>query len=332
MPGKRLFSYLIALVVLGACGAVSPWQAPHYQEHPLAGRIWNVAEARFADKAELIAALVSADFILLGETHDNPDHHLLQAEIVSAVAGAGRRPMIAFEMFDMTQQQALAEHLKTSPEDSAGIAEAVGWRKSGWPDWQLYRPIAAAALHAGLEIRPANMSRAQARGLAQHGLEGAEPDFIAGLGLDVALPAEQQENVRQEIDDAHCGYAPAEMIDAMAFAQFARDAHMARTLNSGAKEDGAILIAGAGHTRNDRAVPFHLRRMAPGRSILSLAFLEVSEGAPSPPAYAAPFNSQSLPFDYVWFTPRVDIRDACKRFEEQLKKMQEGKAAAKKQL
>ena len=30
---------------------------------------------------------------------------------------------------------------------------------------------------------------------------------------------------------------------------------------------------------------------------------------------------ETLPFDYVWFTPRVDIRDACERFEEQLKKM-----------
>jgi hypothetical protein len=78
---------------------------------------------------------------------------------------------------------------------------------------------------------------------------------------------------------------------------------------------------GAGHARSDRAVPFHLRRMAPGRAIISLAFLEVSTGADAATAYAAPFDGETLPFDYVWFTPRVDIRDACERFEEQLKKM-----------
>jgi hypothetical protein len=77
----------------------------------------------------------------------------------------------------------------------------------------------------------------------------------------------------------------------------------------------------AGHARSDRAVPFHLRRMAPGRAIISLAFLEVSTGADAATAYAAPFGGETLPFDYVWFTPRVDIRDACERFEEQLKKM-----------
>lgn len=329
MWSKRLFPFLLALIVLSACSA-SPWQAPHYRDHPLAGRIWNVAEQRFISQAELIAALKPADFILLGETHDNPDHHLLQAEIVAAMANTGRRPVVAFEMFDMTQAEALAQHLKAAPEDSAGIAEAVGWTKSGWPDWQLYRPIADAALAAGLEIRAANMSRAKARGLAMAGLDGADPELIETLGLDVPLPAAQQKKLHQEIDDAHCGYAPAEMIDAMAFAQFARDAHMAHEISGAAGDHGAILIAGAGHTRHDRAVPLHLRRTAPGRSIVTMAFLEVSDGENAAPAYAEPFGSAALPFDYVWFTPRVDIRDACERFEEQLKKMQEGKAGAKK--
>jgi len=320
---------LFAFIVLSAC-SVPAWQAPHYRDHPLTGRIWHVAEARFISQEELIAALAPADFILLGETHDNPDHHLLQAEIVTAVADTGRRPVVAFEMFDMTQAEALAGHLKAAPEDAAGIAEAVGWAKSSWPDWQLYRPIAAAALAAGLEIRAANMSRAKARGLAQTGLDGAEPELVGRLGLDVPLSDTQQENVRQEIDDAHCGYAPAQMIGAMAFAQFARDAHMAHEISSAAVDDGAILIAGAGHARHDRAIPWHLHRKVPGRSIATIAFLEVSDGEHSAPAYAEPFGSAALPFNYVWFTPRVDIRDACERFEEQLKKMQERKAATQK--
>ena len=60
---------------------------------------------------------------------------------------------------------------------------------------------------------------------------------------------------------------------------------------------------------------------APGRAVTSLAFLEVSAGENTANAYAILFGSETLPFDYVWFTPRVDIRDACERFEEQLKKM-----------
>ncbi|MDP6475198.1 MAG: ChaN family lipoprotein [Alphaproteobacteria bacterium] len=321
MSDKRSFASLLAtLIMLGACAAPSPWQAEHYRDHPLVGRIWISAEARFIERAELIAALAPAAFILLGETHDNPDHHLLQAEIVTALAATGRRPVLAFEMLDMTQSEALGEHLAQSPNDAAGIGEAAGWGKSGWPDWAIYRPVAVAGLRAGLELRAASMSRAESHGLAQTGLAGAAPEHIQRLQLDRPLPAGDEEKLRREIDAAHCGYAVEEMIDAMAFAQFARDAHMAREMSS-AGADGAILIAGNGHARNDRAVPFHLERMAPGRTVASLAFLEVLEGEEEAPAYAASFNGEVLPFDYVWFTPRVDIRDACERFEEQLKKM-----------
>ena len=322
MPDRRLFAcLLVALTLLGGCSAPSLWRAEHYREHALVGRIWSVAEARFVERAELFAALAPAPFILLGETHDNPDHHLLQAEIVTALAEAGRRPVLAFEMFDMSQAAALSAHLAQSPSDAAGIGAAVGWRKAGWPEWALYQPIAEAGLRAGLEIHAANISRAEVRVLAQSGLAGTAPERVQRLQLDRPLPAAHAENLNQEIDAAHCGYANKEMIEAMAYAQFARDAHLAREMSAAGETDGAVLIAGAGHARSDRAVPFHLRRMAPGRAIISLAFLEVSTGADAATAYAAPFGGETLPFDYVWFTPRVDIRDACERFEEQLKKM-----------
>jgi uncharacterized iron-regulated protein len=322
MPNKRFAAcLLIVLIALGACAAPATWRAENYRDHPLAGRIWNVAEARYIERAELIAAVSPTPFILLGETHDNPDHHWLQAEMVSALAAAGRRPALAFEMFDMSQAPALAAHLAQSPGDAAGIGEAVGWRKAGWPDWALYQPVAEAGLQAGLDLSAANMSRTDARALAQSGLAGAASGRVERLLLDRPLPATEADNLKQKIDAAHCGYAHEEMIEAMAFAQFARDAHMAREMQSVGDADGAVLIAGAGHARNDRAVPFHLRRMAPGRAVVSIAFLEVSAGENDPTAYASPFGSAALPFDFVWFTPRVDIRDACERFEEQLKNM-----------
>ena len=322
MLDRRLFAcLLVALTLLGGCTARSLWRAEHYREHALVGRIWSVAEARFVERAELFAALVPAPFILLGETHDNPDHHLLQAEIITALANAGRRPGLAFEMFDMSQAAALSAYLARSPGDAGGIGEAVGWQKSGWPEWALYQPIAEAGLRAGLKLHAANMSRTEAHALTQSGLAGTAPELVQRLQLDRPLPAADAENLNQEIDAAHCGSANKEIIEAMAYAQFARDAHLAYEMSANGEIDGAVLIAGAGHARGDRAVPFHLRRMAPGRAIISLAFLEVSAGENTATAYAMPFGGKTLPFDYVWCTPRVNIRDACERFEEQLKNM-----------
>ena len=56
-----------------------------------------------------------------------------------------------------------------------------------------------------------------------------------------------------------------------------------------------------------------------------MAFLEVSQDLLEPTAYAARFDRQTLPFDYIWFTPRVDEQDPCAAFEEQLKRLHKGK-------
>ena len=322
--GRLVLPYFAVFLLLGACAQTPTWKAEHFRDHPLAGRIWHVAEARFITRSELHAELSPTDYILLGETHDNPDHHLLQAEIVTAMADAGRRPVLAFEMFDQSQAPELEAYLSTSSGDASGIAEAVGWNQSGRPDWAIYQPVAAAGLLADLTLHAASMSRSDARVLLQSGAAGTPPKRFQSLHLDRPLPKTLKDSLHREIDDAHCGYAPKEMIVAMALAQTARDAQMAHAMSAGENADGAILIAGAGHARRDRGVPFHLRRMAPGSAIASLAFIEVLESADSASAYGEYFGGNPLPFDFVWFTPRVDIRDACERFEEQLKKMKGG--------
>ena len=48
------------------------------------------------------------------------------------------------------------------------------------------------------------------------------------------------------------------------------------------------------------------------------AFLEVKEGLTAPAAYAEHWDAASLPFDYVWFTPRIDDVDPCEKFKKSL--------------
>src|SRR5205085_6193162 len=124
---------IAALCTVLAC-ASSPWRAPLHREHPLVGRIWD--GTAFVDEQRLDAAIQSAEFVLLGETHDTPDHHALQARLVR-IAAEEREPAIVFEMLDVRQQAAIDAAPRTSDE----IAEAVDWAHSGWADFSLYRPI-----------------------------------------------------------------------------------------------------------------------------------------------------------------------------------------------
>lgn len=300
----------VALIALAA--AASP-AAGLGEDHPLTGRVWDVAAARFIATDAVISRLAGARFILLGERHDHPGHHLLQASLVRGVAAAGRRPTIAFEMLGSDQATALAGYLRDSPRNAAGLGEAVGWSRSGWPPWPLYQPIADAALAAGLPLAAANLAAGTARAVARGDLGALEPALVRMHGLDRPAAPAMQAAMEAEMRDSHCGTLPEAALPPMVTAQRARDAVMAERL-LGEARDGAVLIAGAGHVRTDRGVPIYLAARAPGATVASLAFVEVASGRTAAQDYAERYGTGGLPFDYVWFTTPADDIDHCASF------------------
>jgi uncharacterized iron-regulated protein len=296
----------LALVLAGAAPLPS-WEAAHGRDHPLTGTIWDVGAAAPIAPGALVTRLAARRYVLLGEKHDNPDHHRLQAWTLAALVAAGRRPAVAFEMFRADQAGAIARHLAASPDDARGLAEALQWRQSGWPAWSMYQPIVEVALRARLPLVAANLSTAAMAALRRGGASALDAAEVARLGLDRPLPDPVRERLVTDIRDAHCGHLPERSVEAFVLAQRARDAHMAQAMRE-AGGDGAVLIAGVGHVRGDIGVP----RALPGEETASLAFLEVRTGMAAPPALAV---------DYVWLTPRVDDQDPCERFRKELEKI-----------
>jgi len=326
------------LAVLGGCLASEdarvdplvppgpPWASTSALEHPLMGRIWQPAENRFAEPEAVVAALLQSPFALLGEKHDNVDHHRIQAWLLGRMVRGGRRPAVAFEMFDTDQQDALAGYLASHGRDAAGLGEAVAWARSGWPDWAMYQPIAQAALDGDAPLLAASLPRRTVRAVAKDGLEALGAAQVDSLGLDRPLPPHEAANLRLEIVETHCNQLPDSMVDPMVTVTVAKDGHMADALVRGASlpgRDGAVLIAGGGHTRTDRGVPWHLRRMAPEKLVTSIGLIEVEPEESDPAAYAARFHGTALPFDFVWFTPRADEDDPCEAYAEQLQRAKE---------
>ena len=83
-----------------------------------------------------------------------------------------------------------------------------------------------------------------------------------------------------------------------------------------------VLIAGAGHPRTDRGVAWVLRQMQPDVTVAGLMFREVIDALTAPDEYARTLvDTPALPFDYVWFTPRVDDQDPCERFRRELERL-----------
>ena len=311
----RALAFALVATLLAAC-ATSGQPAHLGRGNPLVGRIWSVADSRFVTEDELFARLAAQRYVLLGEKHDNPQHHQLQAKVVAALIKAGRKPAVAFEMIDEGQGPALDAFLAGRPTSAAGLGTAIGWEATGWPDWVLYAPIAEAALAAGLPIRTANLSRDGVHAVASEGWTALAPERVSRLALTTEPSEETRAAMSEEMRASHCGLLPDDSIAPMVRVQRVRDGLMAEALAKPGS-DGAVLIAGNGHVRRDRGAPWYLALLDPAPAAI-VSFLEVADGKTDAVAYGKTFDNRP-PFDYLWFTTRVDDTDPCERFRDQLK-------------
>ncbi len=327
----RLRPLLTVLALLGLpvpawAGPVPPvpaLQGEILADHALAGRIFRAGSSEEVSPARLAAALAAAPFVLLGEKHDNADHHALQAWAVAALAANGRRPAIIWEMITLDQAPSLSAYLAQPSRDAAGLGPAIGWDKTGWPDWPLYQPIAASALAGGMAIAAGGLDRATVRAISRQGAAAQPAEFRGRLGLDVPYGPVEAASLNRELMESHCGMLPEAAVGRMSDVQRGLDAHMARQLVDEGRDDGAVLIAGGGHVRRDRAVPWHLARFAPGRNVVTLGFSEVRRDQSDPRRYGIDATTGAAIFDYVWLTPRVDETDPCAKNREQLERLRQ---------
>lgn len=307
---RRAFAILVLVGLACATSHGNPWATELYEDHPLVGRIWDVNAESFVDPATLADRAAESRYVLLGEKHDNPDHHLLQARMIRELVARGRRPAVVLEMISLDRSDALAAQLAEHPKDVDGLAKAVEWEKSGWLAWKYYRPIAEAALENDLPFLAANLPigavKAMRRRPSAPPPDGKQPDPVQTAGV----PADVREILTEEIQAGHCGHAPARMVQLLVEIQHARDAQLARVLEVAGEEEGAVLIAGNGHVRKWLAVPRFLEAEPP----FVLAFTEVSAEVIDPEKY-----TRGGVFDAIWFTPRVDDVDPCEQFRERLK-------------
>ncbi|GAB4393904.1 MAG: ChaN family lipoprotein [Kiloniellaceae bacterium] len=300
-------SVLVAAALICALDSAGVRAAPAelYSDHPLNGSLWDTRSGRTVSEDRLLREAQAADWVLIGEKHDNAEHHRRQAEIVAALGRSGRRFAVVWEMADPEHAAALKDARANSVAD---LGEALDWEGRGWPAWPEYQPIAEAALAAGLPMLPGKPAPDEVRALARGGeLSEATTTILAAARQ---YSAAMQADLLEELADSHCGKLPEAALAPMARVQHFWDVAMAEAMRQAkappVAAEGAILIAGSGHVREDRAVPWHLE----GEK-LTVALVEVVRGQESATDYPA-FDPRL--FDFVWFTPRVDEKDPCAAF------------------
>ncbi len=221
-------------------------------------------------------------FVLLGELHDNPDHHRARAEQLRQLIAQEPRTAVVFEQFSRGEDGAVAQARQAAPGDVNAVIDAAKLDRKSWR-WPLHQPLFDAALQAGAEVRGGNLDRDQIRRIVREG-DAAWPADLLALRSRTPWNDTQQGTLRQDIQDGHCGAMPEAMLPGMVQAQRARDAAMAQAMLT-AREAGAkrvVLIAGNGHVRRDVAVPVYLQAAGvPASDIDAVAYLEPGSATPA---------------------------------------------------
>ncbi|PPC84926.1 MAG: hypothetical protein CTY31_07520 [Hyphomicrobium sp.] len=303
------------------------WISQDGRNHPLAGKIYrldaNAASATQIEPQDFIAQLSAAPIIGLGEIHDNADHHIWQAWIVRETiaerkrnALSMQRGAIVFEQIRTDQQAGLDAFARyqTSAARIATVADLkkfLDWEQSGW-DNKIYDPLLDAAILSGAVVMAGDVPRATIRKVAREGQSALSDDERTRLHLDRPLEDKLNEASLSEIETAHCGVMPKSAFGGMAYAQRYRDASLADAVIRGVDAHGvAILIAGTGHVRSDRGVPWYIRQSDTNKAMISVMMVEVEDGNAEPASYAPRDPGGRPAADYLILTPRTVRPDPC---------------------
>lgn len=300
MPNR--FLACIALLLTG-CAIVPPGTLRD-RDHPLAGRLWDVATQNFIDEAEMLRRAASAEALLLGEIHDNAEHHRLQLKVLQTRLAAGARPALLMEQFDTDQQAAMDEARRTG-KDLAPLMR-------GW-DWSYYQPLVALADTARLPMQAANLPRTATRPIVREGYSTLPAGEVQRLALEQVWDEPRQKYMSGLIEASHCGMVTPQLRDGLVRAQRLRDATLADAA-LGKLDQGVVFILGRGHARRDVGVPLYLAVRRPATRVLSIGFMEVDARKTAPTQYETGRVSDIAPYDIIWFTPRAERPDPCLAF------------------
>ncbi|SEB49803.1 Uncharacterized iron-regulated protein [Pseudomonas saponiphila] len=282
----RTLPLVLSALLLAACHVSREPAPPPVVQDP--GSILDLRTGQALSPGELVERLARAPRLIVGEQHDNADHHVLQLWLLRSLAQERPQGSLLLEMLNPDQQPGVDKVKREAagqrlPDD---LIKALAWQP-GW-DWGLYGPVVSYALKQPYPLLAANLDRQEIRRIYTQ---------VPVLGGRQSNASSVTQALSAQIRESHCGLLPEAQVPAMLAVQQQRDRRMAERLL--AAPVPAMLLAGAFHGRRDLGVPLHMADLDLRRPVVVLL---LAEHGSSVPAAAA---------DYVWYTPPQPAKDYC---------------------
>ena len=267
---------LIGLCVIG-CAGLRPSHPPMatlagVAERFRPGQIVDVASGKVISFEELISHISSKDLIFVGETHDNPDHHLIQIQILQAVAKRSPSLTMAMEFFQKHQQPIVDLYIQRESTEKEFL-EAADWGRTWGFDYHFYRPLMQFARERKYRVLAINAPGELVRKVAKAGLKSLEPSERDRLPKKIDLTHDRHRAFVREIYQAHSP-RNRKNFDFFYEAQCVWEETMADALAEHLKSSKGSLIAftGNGHIVNRFGIPDRTLRRVPASMVTVMPY------------------------------------------------------------
>lgn len=239
---------------------------------PAAWTTLDGGKPRLTAAAAVLAAMARKDVVLLGENHDEADHHRWQVQVLAALHAQRPDMVIGFEMFPRRAQPAL-DGWVAGKLTVKQFLEQSRWESVWQMPAELYLPLFQFARLNRIPMVALNVDRKLTKSITEKGWDAVPEAEREGVGR--AAPASRA--YRDFLFEVYGGHSNGHGKDAVtaqkddsAFGRFvesqtawdrAMAEALARYVTPGAAGTKALVVGvmGSGHIRYGHGVPHQLR-------------------------------------------------------------------------
>ena len=257
----------------------------------------NAETGKVVSPPSLYGRLIDRQIVLLGETHDNGDHHRWQLNTIAALHSRVDRLVLGVEMLPRRYQTILDQWVRGELTQQAFL-EAVNWQQTWGYDPDLYMPIFHFARMHRIQIIALNVDRQLVAKVGTDGWESvpvneregltspapALPDYVRSLAEVYASKLRLRRSRGEATPDQDTDENPKPPPDLEQImsrpdfnrfveAQLTWDRAMAEGIKSaktGDRNAMVVAIMGSGHLANFHGVPHQLEDLGLGGSAVLL--------------------------------------------------------------
>ncbi len=202
-----VFHAIVGILVFGGCSTMKGRVMPAAEIEGVSGRFYpgtilNMSTGKAVSFETLVADLGSEDVIFIGEVHDNPEHHLIQVQLLQALTARHAPVTVGMEFFEAPRQEILDRYMNGVLTEEEFLAR-VEWGKTWGYPYRFYRALIQETRRSGSCLLALNAPRSIVKKVARSGLKSLESHERAQVAEIVHLKNSEHRAFLREVYELH---------------------------------------------------------------------------------------------------------------------------------